>query len=95
MLRTGAQIKIKSSNLEILAINFDEPMPQVEQFVEEYQLNFPVLLDPGGEVQKLYRVRGYPTTFIVDDNGIIRYHHIGLITDDQLDHYLTDMGAIE
>ena len=84
-----------SANLEILGINFDEPTPQVEQFVEEYRLNFPILLDPGGEVQKLYRVRGYPTTFIVDDNGIIRYHHIGLITEDQLDHYLTDMGAIE
>lgn len=84
-----------SPNLEILAINFDEPPSQVKQFVEEYQLNFPILLDPGGVVQTLYRVRGYPTTFIVDGNGIIRYHHIGLITDDQLDHYLTDLGVIE
>ena len=84
-----------SGNLEILGVNFDEPPPQVEQFVEEYQLHFPVLLDPGGEVQKLYRVIGYPTTFIVDGEGIVRYHHIGLITEDQLDHYLSDMGALK
>ena len=83
------------ANLEILGINFDEPAPQVEQFVEEYDLHFPILLDPGGEVQRIYRVRGYPTTLIVDAEGVIRYHHIGLITEDQLSHYLAEMGAKE
>jgi peroxiredoxin len=67
----------------------------VQQFVDEYNLHFPILLDPGGNIQKLYRVRGYPTTLIVDNNGIIRYHHIGLITEEQLDHYLVEMGAFE
>ena len=81
--------------LEILAVNFDEPPQKVQQFVEEYQLSFPVLLDPGGNVQSLYRVRGYPTTFILDEEGIVRYHHIGLITEGQLDHYLSELGAIE
>lgn len=85
----------KSDNFEILGINFDEPPPQVQQFVDEYNLHFPILLDPGGNIQKLYRVRGYPTTLIVDNNGIIRYHHIGLITEEQLDHYLVEMGAFE
>ena len=63
--------------------------------MEEYQLNFPILLDPGGEIQKLYRVIGYPTTFVVDEKGIVRFQHIGLITEDQLDHYITQMGASE
>ncbi len=83
------------SDLEILGVNFDEPQQQVEQFVDEYQLNFPILLDPGGEIQKLYRVIGYPTTFVVDEKGIVRFQHIGLITEDQLDHYITQMGASE
>jgi peroxiredoxin len=87
--------QIKFEGLEILGINFDEPQPQVQEFVDEFNLHFPILLDPGGEVQNLYRVRGYPTTMIVDKDGVIRYHHIGLITDDQLDHYLIGMGAFE
>ncbi|UCF29331.1 MAG: redoxin domain-containing protein [Chloroflexota bacterium] len=82
-------------NLEILGINFDEPPLQVEQFVEDYDLHFTILLDPGGKVQQVYRVRGYPTTLIVDGDGIIRYHHIGLITEDQLEHYLSDLGEFE
>ncbi len=79
--------------LEILAVNFDEPSQQVQQFAEEYQLSFPILLDPGGNVQNLYRVRGYPTTFMLDEEGIVRYHHIGLITEGQLDQYLSELGA--
>ena len=81
--------------LEILAVNFDEPSQQVQQFAEEYQLSFPILLDPGGNVQNLYRVRGYPTTFMLDEEGIVRYHHIGLITEGQLDQYLSELGANE
>ena len=81
--------------LEILAVNFDEPSQQVQEFAEEYKLSFPILLDPGGNVQNLYRVRGYPTTFILDEEGIVRYHHIGLITEGQLDQYLSELGANE
>ncbi len=79
--------------LEILAVNFDEPRQKVQEFAEEYNLSFPILLDPGASVQEIYRVRGYPTTFIVDENGIIRYHHIGLITGEQIYKYLSELGV--
>lgn len=79
--------------LEILAINFDEPQQKVQEFADEYNLSFPVLLDPGARVQEIYRVRGYPTTYILDENGIIRYHHIGLITEEQIYQYLSELGA--
>jgi cytochrome c biogenesis protein CcmG/thiol:disulfide interchange protein DsbE len=81
------------TDLVILAVNFDEPPQKVEQFVEQFQLGFPVLLDPGAMVQELYRIRGYPTTFVVDEAGVVQFHHIGLITEDQLKEYLTQMGV--
>jgi len=40
-------------------------------------------------------VRGYPTTFVVDAAGSIQFHHVGLITDSQLEHYLTQLGVNE
>jgi peroxiredoxin len=83
------------SDLEIWGVNFDESPQQVEIFVKEFQLSFPILLDPGGQVQDLYRVRGYPTTYVVDKEGVIRFHHIGLITEDQLESYLNQLGASE
>jgi peroxiredoxin len=79
-------------NLTVLAVNFDEPLEDVRRFGEEFELTFDLLLDPGGEIQRLYLVRGYPTSFFVDREGIIRAHQIGVMTDGQLDTYLLDIG---
>jgi peroxiredoxin len=81
--------------LVVLAVNFDEEAPLVQQFTDELGLTFPVLLDPGGEVQRLYRVRGYPTTVFVDADGLIEIQHIGLMTEKQLDGYLAQAGVIQ
>lgn len=79
--------------LAVLAVNFDEPVDDVQSFVDELSLTFDVLLDPGAKIQDLYRVRGYPTTFLVDKEGIIQVHHIGLMTEEQLDGYLAQLGV--
>jgi peroxiredoxin len=86
------RLAANSSKLEVLAINFDEPPETVSGFVSELGLNLKVLLDPGGLVQDLYRVRGYPTTYLVDSDGIVRIQHIGLMTERQLDGYLARVG---
>jgi peroxiredoxin len=79
--------------LEVLAVNFDEPKEAVQAFVDELGLTFPVLLDPGAGVQDLYRVRGYPTTYLVDPKGVVRVVHIGFMTEKQLDAYLVELGV--
>ena len=50
------------------------------------------LLDPGAKVQSLYRNRSYPSSFFVDENGIIQVHHIGVMTEGQLDENLLEIG---
>lgn len=79
-------------DLAVLAVNFDEPAADVRSFVDELGLTFPVLLDPGAEVQRLYRIRGYPTTYFVDRNGLLSVQHIGFMTETQLDQYLATIG---
>ena len=83
------------SELALLAVNFDEPPEDVQAFVDELGLTFPVLLDPGGEVQDLYRVRGYPTTYLVDPDGVVQVAHIGFMTEGQIDRYLEQVGVGE
>ncbi len=82
-------------DLQIVAVNFDEPQHEVQNFVDELGLTFEILLDPGAEIQRLYQVRGYPTSYFVDAEGIIRVIHIGLMTEGQLDDYLTELGLNE
>jgi peroxiredoxin len=76
----------------VLAVDFDEPADDVRSFGVEFGLDFDLLLDPGGEIQKLYRVRGYPTSFFVGRDGFIKVQHIGLMTEGQLDGYLAQIG---
>lgn len=82
----------ESAGLQVVGVNFDEPENEVRAFQDELGLTFRIVLDPGGQVQALYKVLGYPTTFFVDEVGVIRFVHIGSMDADQLDGYLREMG---
>ena len=79
----------------VVAVNNAEDPEDVRAFIDEFELTFVVLLDPEAEVQHLYQVYGYPTTFVIDHEGVIRVRHIGLISEGQLDGYLQELGIIE
>lgn len=79
--------------LVVLAVNFDEPAGDVERFRDEFGLTFPLLLDPGAMVQKLYRNRSYPSSFFVDAQGVIQVQHIGVMTEGQIDDNLAVIGV--
>jgi peroxiredoxin len=83
---------INEPELVVLAVNLDESKPTVSKFVSDMGLTFPVLLDIGGKVSDLYRVRGYPTSVFVDREGIIQAVHIGSFTEGALVGYLGQIG---
>jgi cytochrome c biogenesis protein CcmG, thiol:disulfide interchange protein DsbE len=87
------QARYNRGGFSVLAIDFDERAELVQAFVNDLGLSFPVLLDPGGEIQNLYRVRGYPTSFFIDADGIIRVLHIGDMSQTELDDYLSQLGV--
>jgi cytochrome c biogenesis protein CcmG/thiol:disulfide interchange protein DsbE len=87
------QARYNQGGFEVLAVNFDESAEEVQAYLDELGLDFPALLDSGGHVQSLYRVRGYPSTFFVDREGVIRIFHIGEMSATQLDDYLAELGV--
>ena len=78
--------------LAVIGVDFAETAEEVAAFRREVGVDFPLLLDPEADVQRLYRVLGYPTTFFIDEEGTIRFQHIGLMSGGQLDEYLKQMG---
>ncbi len=82
-----------SADTVLLGIDFDEQPAAVQAFVDELKLDFPILLDPGGKVSDLYRVRAYPTTYFVDTAGKIRAYHVGLLSQDLVDMYYETTGG--
>jgi thiol-disulfide isomerase/thioredoxin len=77
----------------VLAVNFDESRDNILPFVEDLKLSFPILLDPGGRIQELYRVRGYPTSVYIDVEGVIQFIHIGEVSTGDIEYYLSQLGV--
>jgi len=68
----------REKGLEILALSVDRTSPErVASFADRYQMNFPVLLNPRGDVGNKYWARSIPSTFLVDKKGVIRWKVIG------------------
>jgi cytochrome c biogenesis protein CcmG/thiol:disulfide interchange protein DsbE len=63
-----------SKGLKILAVSVDDPGTDatIRAFVKQYGLTFEVLHDAQGRISELYDISGYPETFIVGKDGIIR-----------------------
>jgi peroxiredoxin len=69
----------KERGLEVLAVNMtaQDSLADVEAFVQEFNLTFPILLDTSGEVGNTYLMRALPTTFFIDREGVIQRVIVG------------------
>ncbi len=79
--------KRHSGDVEILAINLD-PQNDVKAFAEKNELSFPILLDESGTTQQIYQIISIPTTFIIDEKGVILKKHIGSMSYEQMEELL-------
>ena len=70
----------EADGLVMLAVNGREEESLVSSFIESEGFTFPVLLDPAGQVMSIYSIYSFPTTYIVDRDGVIKYMHTGPIS---------------
>lgn len=61
----------------ILAISIDRNAQSVKFFKDEFDLPFPILLDPRGRITRLYGTNGVPESFLIDGEGVITERVIG------------------
>ncbi len=65
--------RYNDKGLEIIGVNLDRmDKSGVEKFSSEYNITFPILLDPTGKIATLYGITALPATFILDRNGKIQ-----------------------
>lgn len=80
----AAYQKYKSQGFAVLAVDADETLQEVTDFVNGIGLTFEILMDPGLTVNDMYRVRAYPSSFFVDGEGMIVALQIGQMSESQL-----------
>lgn len=78
----------KDEGFVVLAVDADEPLKDVAEFVGDLGLTFEILMDPGLTVNDRYRVRAYPTSYFVGRDGTIVALQIGTMTESQLEENL-------
>lgn len=61
-------------------VTTQDRIEDVRAFVDDFHVNFPILLDMSGEISKTYRVTAMPTSFILNGDGVIIYKKIGPMT---------------
>lgn len=72
--------KYRAAGLEIVSVHMTmtEGVEQARRFVREHEVPWRVVSDANGEVARSYRVMGLPTNVLIDDEGAVRYTHLGL-----------------
>ena len=65
--------------------NSDVGVDEVKAFVDEYGITYPVLMDTTGEMFSGYRIRSFPTTFMIDKDGNIFGYISGMLTSEMMD----------
>lgn len=85
----------KDDGFVVLAVDVQESIAQVQQYVDQGGYTFPVLLDYTGETSDLYRIRAFPTSYFVDPEGNIAVAHRGMMTEPVLQQYMARVMATE
>lgn len=71
----------KDNGLTFFAVNVGESSTDVTSFLDYFGFNMPVLLDGARTVSRKYGVSGIPTTYFIDEDGIIQNRIIGAFPD--------------
>lgn len=61
------------ADFAIVSINFKESPQHILEFMERVEVDFPVLVDADGAVSGEWGVFAFPSSFILDHEGLVRY----------------------
>lgn len=80
--------KYKDQGVQVISINIAQSNFEVQNFVDEYKLNFPVTIDQSKSVMRTYNVDQLPATFLIDSEGEIKKILTYGITEPEFDRYM-------
>jgi thiol-disulfide isomerase/thioredoxin len=69
--------ELEPSGFEVVAINLDEKQDDAKQYLKKYPVNYPIIFDSTASCAKVYELKGMPTSYLIDRQGVIRDVHVG------------------
>jgi cytochrome c biogenesis protein CcmG/thiol:disulfide interchange protein DsbE len=74
-----------------LGVDTEDERDAAKVFEGEYGIPYDSVFDPAGELADKYAVLGYPETFFIDADGVIRAKYVGPIDQETLNAYLAQI----
>jgi DsbE subfamily thiol:disulfide oxidoreductase len=83
--------RYRDRGVRFLGVDYRDDEAAARAFVEEFRLPYPSVSDPSGSLAHDYELIGFPTTFIIDPAGTIRYRFVGYLDEEVLENALNDV----
>lgn len=77
-----------SKGVTVLAVNISESNITVQNFVDQYHLTFPVMIDKDRQVLDAYGVNPLPTSFLIDKTGKVVKVYSGQLTEGMVEKFM-------
>jgi len=75
--------RYKDEGLTIIAVSVDKKRELIEQFIHKTEPTFTIAHDPTGKIAKAYKLRGMPSSYLIDRNGQLVKTHMGFRNKDK------------
>jgi peroxiredoxin len=91
-LLQGYYLKHKKDGFTVIAIEDGDPTQDVLSFVKDYNLSFPVWLDPTYQATDfVFKTKNLPSSYVIDRSGKVKLAWVGAINAENLEKYVTSL----
>lgn len=77
-------------NLQIIGVAVFDTEQAVREFRDEFGVTFPLAIDVGNRVNGAYQVPGQPSTYIVNEDGVIIWRSFSIVLPEQVEAVLDE-----
>ncbi|WP_286271045.1 TlpA disulfide reductase family protein [Thalassotalea hakodatensis] len=67
----------KDDGFTVLSVNLDAIKQNATDFLKQYPASFPVFYDPRGKVAKAFKLKGMPSSILINRSGNVVSRHVG------------------
>lgn len=80
--------------VKLYAVNVNEPADAVKTFLQERELDLPVLLDPEGRIASAYSANAIPQTVLIGKGGRVEAVHVGFDAQESLELLESELESL-
>lgn len=74
------QQKYREQGFTIISVNLDANKALAEKFLLENPANFSVIYDPKGDIAQRFKIKGMPSSLLIDRKGQVQQAHNGFFS---------------